>query len=113
MPQITSDLEKNINKKNHQRDKQIVILYRTNGRINESEDEGDLKQVELRCNKIIDRLTELMEEFKIDKGETGRVVRQWKKETKAVYSDLVKEKTKLTASVNKKQKEIEDRKELE
>ena len=82
----------------------------------ESGDEGDLKQVELRCNKIIDRLSELIseiEEFKIDKGETGRAVRQWKKETKARYSDLVKEKTRLTAAVNNKQKEAEDRKEQE
>ena len=47
-----------------------------------------------------------MEEFKVDKEETGRAVRQWKKETKARYPDLVKEKTRLTAAVNNKQKEI-------
>ena len=54
-----------------------------------------------------------MEDFKIDKGETGRAVRQWKKETKARYSDLVKEKTRLTAAVNNKEKETEDRKKQE
>ena len=52
-----------------------------------------------------------MEEFKIDKGEAGRAFRQWKKETKARYSDLVKEKTRLTAVVNNIQKETENRKE--
>ena len=54
-----------------------------------------------------------MEEFKIYKGETGRAVRQWKKETQAQYADLVKEKTRLTAAINNKQKEAEDRKEQE
>ena len=65
----------------------FIILYRTNGRV-EFGDEGDLKQVELRCNKIIDRPSELiseMEQFKIDKGETPRAVRQWKKKLKADF----------------------------
>ena len=44
----------------------------------ESGDEGDLKQIELRCNKVSDRMSELiseMEEFKVDKEETSRAVR--------------------------------------
>ena len=65
----------------------FIILYRTNGRV-EFGDADDLKQVELRCNKIIDRLSELiseMEQFKIDKGETPRAARQWKKKLKADF----------------------------
>ena len=116
MPEITSDVEKNINKEITKEINKLLYYTEQTDELIESGDEGDLKQVELRCNKIIDRLSELiseMEEFKIDKGETGRAVRQWKKETKARYSDLVKEKTRLTAAVNNKQKEAEDRKEQE
>ena len=95
MPEITSDVEKNINKEITKEINKLLYYTEQTDELIESGDEGDLKQVHLRCNKIIDRLSELiseMEEFKIDKGETGRAVRQWKKETKARYSDLVKEK---------------------
>ena len=109
MPEITSDVEKNINKEITKEINKLLYYTEQTDELIESGDKGDLKQVELRCNKIIDRLSELiseMEEFKIDKGETGRAVRQWKKETKARYSDLVKEKTRLTAAVNNKQRKL-------
>ena len=85
MPEVTSDVEKNINKEITKEINKLLYYTEQTDELIESGDEGDLKQVELRCNKIIDRLSELiseMEEFKIDKGETGRAVRQWKKKLK-------------------------------
>ena len=43
-----------------------------------------------------------MEDFKIEEEETGRAVKQWKKDTKAWYSDSANEKRRLTAAVSKR-----------
>ena len=81
MPEITSHQEKNINKEITNEINKLLYYTEQTDELIQSGDEGDLKQVELKCNKIIDRLSELiseMEEFKIDKGETGKAVRQIK-----------------------------------
>ena len=85
MQEITSDAEKNINKEITKEIKKLLYYTEQADELVDSENEGNLKQVELRCNKIIDRLSGLiseMEEFKIDKEETGRAVKQWKKTLK-------------------------------
>ena len=77
MPEITSDVERNISKETTKEINKLLYFTEQTDELIESGDEGALKQVELRCNKINDRLSELiseMEEFKIDKGETSRAV---------------------------------------
>lgn len=83
----------------------------------ETIEEGDLNEIRTinsRTTAILDKLNGLVasvQELKIDRGETPRTVRQWKKEIKDKYSPWVEQISKLTEVYNGKQKEITDQKE--
>ena len=49
-----------------------------------------------------------MQELKIDRGETARNVRQWKKEVKESYAPLAEQMEKLTEAYNGKQQQINE-----
>ena len=49
-----------------------------------------------------------MQELKIDRGETSRNVRQWKKEIKESYTKLAEQMGKLTETYNGKQQQINE-----
>ena len=60
---------------------------------------------------ILDKINTLVanvQESKIDRGETSRNVRQWKKEIKESYTKLVEQMGKLTEAYNGKQQQINE-----
>ena len=74
LPEITSDVEKNINKEITKETNKLLYYTEQTDELIESGDEGDLKQVELRCNKIIDRLSELFQKWRSLKLTKGKLV---------------------------------------
>ena len=72
-------------------------------------EEGDYNEIKIinsRAAVILDKINILLanvQELKIDRGETARNVRQWKKEIKEAYTKLVEQMGKLTEAYNGKQ----------
>ena len=72
-------------------------------------EEGDYNEIKIinsRTAVILDKINTLVpnaQELKIDRGETARNVRQWKKEIKESYTKLVEQMGKLTEAYNGKQ----------
>ena len=64
MAEITSDVEKNISKEITREINKLLYYTEQADELIESGDEGYSKHVELKCNSIIDRLSELMSEMK-------------------------------------------------
>ena len=74
-------------------------------------DFNEIKIINNRATAILDRINTLVaniQELKIDRGETARNVRQWRKETKEIYSPLAANIGKLSEAYNKKQGQIDD-----
>ena len=64
-----------------------------------------------RAEKIVDKLSDLIsqaEELKIDGGASPRSVRQWKKDVKSRYVDLMADKEKLSKTLKNRQEEINE-----
>ena len=63
--------------------------------VDETINEGDFNEIKIinnRATAILDKINTLVasiQELKIDRGETARNVRQWKKENKEIYRPLV------------------------
>ena len=76
--------------------------------------EGDYNEIKIissRAAMILDEINTLVanvQELKIDRGETSRNVRQWKKEIKESYIKLVEQMAKLTEAYNGKQQQINE-----
>ena len=78
--------------------------------------ENDVEEIKTTVKqtfKITSKLSELisqLEEFKIDSGISPRTVRQWKKDIKAKYAELLLDKEKLESRERRTQEESERRK---
>ena len=73
-------------------------------------DFDEMQSAVVQATKISERIAELIiksEEEKIDAGESSRNVRQWKKETKGKYSDLLAERDKLVEVLDARSREKE------
>ena len=80
----------------------------------ETINEGDFNEIKIinsRATAILDKINTLVvsiQELKIDRGETARNVRQWKKENKETYRPLVEKMGKLSDTYNQKQRKTND-----
>ncbi len=71
----------------------------------------EIKIINNRATTILDKINTLVaniQELKIDRGETARNVRQWKKEIKEVHKPLMENMGKLSEAYNEKQRQIND-----
>lgn len=77
-------------------------------------EEGDYNEIKIinsRTAVILDKINTLVanvQVLNIDRGETARNVRQWKKEIKESYSPPVEQMGKLTEAYNGKQQQINE-----
>ena len=104
---LEGDIEKEISKLKY-------FLEETN-EITQAKDYGEMEAINNRAGKIIVKISELIsqtEELKIDNGKTPRLVRQWKKETRAKYSALIEDKEKIVQQLKEKQEKAYDEAEL-
>ena len=71
----------------------------------------EMEIVTRRAEKIVDKLSDLIsqaEVLKIDGGASPRSVRQWKKDVKSRYVDLMADKEKLSKTLKNRQEEINE-----
>ncbi|XP_028410907.1 uncharacterized protein LOC114533565 [Dendronephthya gigantea] len=104
---LEGDIEKEIAKLKY-------FLEETN-EIIEAKDYDEMEAIYNRAGKIIVKISELIsqaEELKIDNGKTTRTVRQWKKETKSKYSELIVDNEKIAQQLKEKQEKAQDEAEL-
>ncbi|CAB4010682.1 Hypothetical predicted protein [Paramuricea clavata] len=76
-------------------------------------DVEEIKTTVKQTSKITSKLSELisqLEEFKIDSGISPRTVRQWEKDIKAKYAELLLDKEKFESRKRRNQEESERRK---
>lgn len=76
----------------------------------EQHDFEEMQAAMMQSDKILARIGDVimkLEEQKIDQGETARNVRQWKKETKGKYTNLLLEREKISKVLDAQTKERE------
>ena len=105
---MAKNRKRNYNRRSRKRSKSSNIIYVDNAdEIIEEGDYSEIKIINSRTAVILDKINTLVanaQELKIDRGETARNVRQWKKEIKESYTKLVEQMGKLTEAYNRKQR---------